>query len=188
MMWALSKHARPLSARIGIRSEEYPMYQERFMRRAIALSAQALDLPGTEPFGAVVVKDGEIVGEGLNHSLAHFDPTSHGEVEALRDACRNLKTVDLAGCELYTSCEPCAMCVTAMTIAGIAKLYYAASMEQAGTAFAALTPGERHPIDPALLREEAAAPVDNRQMPAEQSLDKEAVAILDQWAARKKGS
>ena len=164
------------------------MYQERFMKRAIELSAQALTMPGTEPFGAVVVKDGEIIGEGLNHSLAHFDPTSHGEVEAVRDACRNLKTVDLSGCELYTSCEPCAMCVTTMTIAGISKLYYASSMQQAGAAFLSLTKAERHPIDPELLRGEAAAPVDQRRMPAEQSLDAEAVAILDQWVAQKKAS
>ncbi|MET0333728.1 MAG: deaminase, partial [Rhizobacter sp.] len=68
------------------------MYDPRFMSRAIALSQEALTTPGTEPFGAVVVKDGAIVGEGFNHSLVHFDPTSHGEVEALRDACRKLKT------------------------------------------------------------------------------------------------
>ena len=82
------------------------MYDEKFMRRAIELSAQALDTPGTRPFGAVVVKDGKIVGEGLNQSAKNYDPTSHGEVEAVRDACRNLKTTDLSGAELYTSCEP----------------------------------------------------------------------------------
>jgi guanine deaminase len=162
------------------------MYEERFMRRAIALSAQALDMPGTEPFGAVVVKDGEIVGEGLNRSLAHFDPTSHGEVEAVRDACRKLRTVDLAGCDLYTSCEPCAMCVATMTLAGVSKLYYAAAMDQAGTAFAGVTRAERHPVDPGLLRAEAGATVDKRRMPAEQRLDAEAFAILTQWAAQKK--
>ena len=103
------------------------MYQEQFMKRAIALSAQALQTPGTEPFAALVVKDGAVVGEGFNHSVAHFDPTSHGEIEAIRDACRKLQTVDLGGCDLYTSCEPCALCVAAMRIAGIGQLYYAAS-------------------------------------------------------------
>jgi guanine deaminase len=164
------------------------MYDEQFMKRAIELSRTALTQAGTEPFGAVVVKDGKIVGEGLNHSLAHFDPTSHGEVEAVRDACRNLQTVDLTGCELYTSCEPCAMCVTTMTIAGISKLYYAASMSQSGNAFASLTKAERHPIDAALLIAEASAPVDSRHMPAEQSLDAEAVAVLDEWVRQKKGA
>jgi guanine deaminase len=164
------------------------MYDEHYMTRAIELSRRALTEPGTEPFGAVVVKDGKIVGEGLNHSLAHFDPTSHGEVEAVRDACRNLQTVDLTGCDLYTSCEPCALCVATMTIAGISGLYYAASMEQAGVAFVSLTKAERHPIDTRLVRAEAGAPVTQRQMPAEQHLDAEAVAVLDSWVQQKKGA
>ncbi len=73
------------------------MYQEQLMQRAIALSAQALGEPGTEPFGAVVVKDGTIVGEGFNHSVAHHDHTSHGEVAAIRDACSKMGTVKLKG-------------------------------------------------------------------------------------------
>ncbi|MGQ9367894.1 nucleoside deaminase [Azospirillum sp. ST 5-10] len=162
------------------------MYEERFMHRAIALSREALSVPGTEPFGAVVVKDGAIVGEGLNHSAAHRDPTSHGEVEAIRDACRRLDTVDLAGCELYTSCEPCAMCVATMAIAGISKLYYAAAMDDAGAAFAGLTPAERHPIDTDRLRAECAAEVHARTLPAEQALAADAVAVLRDWAAMRK--
>jgi tRNA(Arg) A34 adenosine deaminase TadA len=159
------------------------MYQEDFMKRAIALSAEALDTPGTEPFGAVVVRDGAIVGEGFNHSVAHFDPTSHGEVEAIRDACRNLRSVDLSGCDLYTSCEPCALCVAAMRIAGIGKLYYAASLAQSGAAFEGVSVAARHPIDVDELRAEAGAPLDARTMPAEQKMDDEAVAVLRQWAS-----
>jgi guanine deaminase len=162
------------------------MYRENFMRRAIEISRQALDTPGTEPFGCVIVKDDAIVGEGLNHSLAHFDPTSHGEVEAIRDACRRLECVDLTGCELYTSCEPCAMCVATMEVAGISKLYYAASMSQAGAAFASLTRRERHPIDVDKLRAEAGALVEDRAMPAQQAMDGEAVAILDSWVKARK--
>src|ERR1041385_1837933 len=109
---------------------EARMYDEKFMRRAIALSATALNQPGARPYGAIVVKDGRIVGEGLNESAKKFDPTSHGEVEAVRDACRNLKTTDLTGCELYTSCEPCSVCVSAMIMAGISRMYYGASLEQ----------------------------------------------------------
>ena len=97
------------------------MYEERFMRRAIELSKSALTTPGTKPFGGVVVKDGEIVGEGLNHSLEHFDPTSHGEVEAIRDACRRLRTLDLTGAHMYASTEPCALCVAAMVLTGFAQ-------------------------------------------------------------------
>src|ERR1043165_311824 len=105
------------------------MYDEKFMRRAIELSPQALAPPRAGPSGAVVVRDGKIVGEGLNQSAKNFDPTSHGEVEAVRDACRNLKTTDLSGAELYTSCEPCSVCVSTMIMAGISRMYYGASLE-----------------------------------------------------------
>lgn len=154
------------------------MYDEKFMRRAIALSAQAIDRPGTLPYGAVVVKDGRIVGEGLNHAGVHFDPTSHGEVEALRDACARLKTLDLSGTELYSSCEPCPLCVNAMLIAGVSKLYYAASLEQSDVV---------DPSNPAidLLRRESALPPAARAMPSEQKLDGEAVAVLEEWARRR---
>ena len=108
------------------------MYDEKFMRRAIELSAQAIDTPGARPYGAVVVKDGKIVGEGLNQSAKNFDPTSHGEVEAVRDACRNLKTTDLSGTDLYTSCEPCSVCVATMLMAGVSRMYYGASLDQSG--------------------------------------------------------
>lgn len=160
------------------------MYEERFMSQAIALSERALVEPGTEPFGAVIVRDGRIVGEGLNHARAHFDPTSHGEVEAIRDACARLRCLDLSDCEIYTSCEPCALCVATMGIVGIARMYYAASMDQAGTAFAGLTKAMRHPVDPDGLRAAAGAPVERRTMPAEQHRDAEAAAILTAWADR----
>lgn len=159
------------------------MYEERFMRRALDLSAQALTKPGTEPFGSVIVKDGQIVGEGLNHSLAHLDPTSHGETEAIRDACRNLKTVDLRGCELYTTAEPCALCVATMVISGIGKFYYAASMAQCDPIFGPLPMDERFPIDCDHLRAECGAAVDDRHLKAEQKMDAEAVDILKAWAA-----
>ncbi|CAA2101805.1 nucleoside deaminase [Variovorax paradoxus] len=162
------------------------MYNQAFMQRALALSAQALQEPGTEPFGAVVVKDGAIVGEGFNHSVAHSDPTSHGEVEAIRDACRKLGTVNLAGCDLYTSCEPCAMCVAAMHIAGIGKLYYAATLAQSGQAFDGVTVAARHPIDVEVLRIEAGATLAQRSLPAEQKMDGEAVKILSDWAATRR--
>lgn len=161
------------------------MYEPAFMARAIDLSRQALTTSGTEPFGAVVTRDGQIVGEGFNHSLVNFDPTSHGEVEALRDACRRLKTVDLSGCELYTSCEPCALCVAAMHIAGITRVFYAASLAQSGEAFDALAPAQRHPIDCELLRTECGSPIGERRMPAEQQMAPEAIAVLKAWAKQR---
>ena len=163
------------------------MYREDFMKRAIELSRSALEKPGTEPFGALIVMDGKIVGEGLNHALAHFDPTSHGEVEAIRDACRRLERVELTGAELYTSCEPCALCVATMAIAGISRLYFAASMDQAGEAFAGLTRAQRYPIDSEKIRAEAGATVENRSIPATQALDREAHEVLVRWAERRRG-
>lgn len=163
------------------------MYEEKFMRRAVELSALALTQKGTEPFGAVIVKDGKIVGEGLNHSLAHFDPTSHGETEAIRDACRNLKTVDLRGCELYTSAEPCALCVAAMVISGIGQMYYAASMAQCDPIFGPLPMAERFPIDCDHLRSECGSTVTERSLKAEQRMDAEALEVLKAWAGPRMG-
>jgi len=152
-----------------------------FMQRAIALSEKALEEPGCAPFGAVIVRKGEIVGEGFNHSGALFDPTSHGEVEAIRDACRKLQCLELKGCDLYTSCEPCALCVAAMQIVGIRKLYYAASLEQSGAALgAALRPA----IDVNLLRAEAGATLEQRQTPSEQMAAAQALLVLEAWAAK----
>src|SRR5262245_3556365 len=133
------------------------MYEEKFMRRAIELSAQALDMPGARPYGAVVVKDGRIVGEGLNQSAKNFDPTSHGEVEAIRDACRNLKTTDLPGTELYTSCEPCSVCVATMLMAGVGRMYYGASLAQA-----AVVPRPALPPPTLLVRAQVGLPVESR--------------------------
>jgi tRNA(Arg) A34 adenosine deaminase TadA len=158
------------------------------MRRAVEPSKRALSEPGTEPFGAVVAMEGRIVGEGLNHSLAHFDPTSHGEVEAIRDACHKLACVDLTGADMYTSFEPCAMCVATMEIAGISRLYYAASTRQAGDAFAELTRLDRHPIDVEKVRRAAGWLVAERDTPAEQHMDREATEILVAWAWIKKES
>lgn len=157
-------------------------FDETIMRRAIAISAEALTTPGTEPFGAVVVRDGRIVGEGINRSVQNHDPTSHGETEAIRDACRRLGTVDLRGCELYTSCEPCALCVAAMETAGISRLYYAADMGQAGAALGVLPADARLPIDVERLRHECGHVVGERHLPAIQAMDREAAAILQDWA------
>ena len=102
---------------------------ERFMRRAIELSAQGAR-EGGAPFGAVVVKDGEIVGEGYNTIVRSRDPSAHGEVVAIRDACKKLNVKNLAGCELYTSCEPCAMCTSLTWLCRFDKLYYGNSLQK----------------------------------------------------------
>jgi tRNA(Arg) A34 adenosine deaminase TadA len=162
------------------------MYDERFMRRAIEISRRALTEPGTEPFGAVVVRDGTIFGEGLNHSTARWDPTSHGETEAIRDACRRVGSLDLTGADLYSSCEPCALCVAAMTIAGIRKLYYAASLVAARHTLAGAARPRRPAVDIELPRSECGKPAAARAMPSEQRLGEEAVGVLEAWAAARK--
>jgi guanine deaminase len=157
------------------------MYDEKFMRRAIELSAQAIGQDGAKPYGAIVVLDGKIVGEGLNQSAKTYDPTSHGEVEAVRDACRNLKTQDLSGAELYTSCEPCSVCVATMMIVGIGKMYYGATLDQSG----AVMPPRKMPPSAHVVRVQVGQPTDKRDMlAAETKLGDEAVAVLKSWVAK----
>ena len=103
----------------------------KFMQIADELSKQNLLTNAGGPFGAVVVKDGTVVGVGSNHVVENNDPTAHGEVMAIRDACKNLKTFDLSGCELYTSCYPCPMCLSAIIWANIKKVYYGNTKEDA---------------------------------------------------------
>lgn len=105
---------------------------EKFMRRAIELS----ELAGVKEktggvFGAVVVKDGQIIGEGYNQVIKNLDPTWHGEVQAIREACKKLGTPHLDGCVLYTSAEPCPMCYTAACWSHIAHIFYGARVEDA---------------------------------------------------------
>lgn len=102
-----------------------------FMDEAIAESAKNLETGHGGPFGAVVVKDCVIVGRGHNEVLKNNDPTCHGEIQAIRDACRSLGTYDLSGCELYTSAEPCPMCLSAIIWANIKTVYYGNSAKDA---------------------------------------------------------
>ncbi|QIB36426.1 nucleoside deaminase [Ancylobacter pratisalsi] len=146
---------------------------EFFMRRAIEISRDRMRTDGCGPFGCVIVKDGVIVGEGVNNVVNNHDATSHGEMEAIRDAGRNLKTWDLSGCELYTSCEPCEMCASAMFWAKIAKMYYAntlADCQEVG-------------LDVAPLRKMIRSDVEDRALLAERLLGPEAREVLDEWAA-----
>ena len=103
----------------------------QYMKTAKELAAENLKTNAGGPFGACVVKDGKIVGRGSNHVLANHDPTAHAEVMAIRDACKNLNTYDLSGCELYTSCYPCPMCLSAIIWANIKKVYYGNTKEDA---------------------------------------------------------
>ena len=102
-----------------------------FMELAAALAEENLSTNAGGPFGTVIVKDGKIVGMGSNHVLAHNDPTAHGEITAIRNACKNLGSYDLSGCELYTNAYPCPMCLSAIIWANIKKVYYGNTKEDA---------------------------------------------------------
>ena len=99
--------------------------EKRFLERAIELSRQGMQKGNGGPFGCVIVKNGEIVGEGCNEVLVKNDPTSHAEIVAIRDACKKLNTFQLTGCDVYTSCEPCPMCMGAIYWARPNRVIYA---------------------------------------------------------------
>lgn len=96
----------------------------KYMKVAKELSDENLKTNVGGPFGACIVKDGKIIGKGLNHVLEKNDPTAHAEIMAIREACKNIGSYDLSGCELYTSCYPCPMCLSAIIWANIKKVYY----------------------------------------------------------------
>ena len=167
-------------------SAEESTYDPKFMARAIEISREALTKPGSEPFGAVVVQNGKIVGEGLSQAVARWDVTSHGEIEAIREANRNLKRLDLSDCEIYTTCEPCPLCVAAISLSRFKKMYYAATLDQAGKAFAVLPPNGRFEVDVDQLIADERTTIDQRSVPAEQKMDKESYEVLKTWALGRK--
>jgi tRNA(Arg) A34 adenosine deaminase TadA len=163
------------------------MMHEDFMRRALQIAGQSLDEPGAMPYGAVVVRDGTIIGEGLNRALAKSDPTSHGEVEAIRAACKHLGTTDLSGADLYTTAEPCSMCVATMYLAGIERVYYASGAKESGAFMARLAardPKWTRRISGPDLRREVGLPMEGRQMQAVPLLSAEAHALFDAFAKK----
>lgn len=103
----------------------------KYMKVAKELSEENLKTNVGGPFGACIVKDGKIIGKGSNHVLSNNDPTAHAEVMAIRDACKNINSYDLNGCELYTSCYPCPMCLSAIIWSNIKKVYYGNTKEDA---------------------------------------------------------
>lgn len=150
------------------------MNHETFMRRAIALSREHMEAGHGGPFGAVVVKDGVIVGEGWNQVTSANDPTAHAEVMAIRAAGQNLGTHDLSGAVIYTSCEPCPMCLAAIYWARLGCIYYANSRDDA----AAIGFADSH------LYEEIAAPLERRSIRMVCMMAGEARRVLDGWLAK----
>ena len=147
---------------------------ETFMRRAIALSRAHMEANDGGPFGAVVAIDGRIVGEGWNQVTSSNDPTAHAEVVAIRDACRRLGRFSLAGAAIYTSCEPCPMCLTAILWARLDHVYYANDRSDA----AAIG------FDDAEFYRQVALPITARSTPSTRLLAEEAAAVFAAWHAK----
>jgi len=144
--------------------------KNKFMERAIALSLESVK-SGGGPFGAVIIKNNEIISEGMNRVTKNNDPTAHGEIVAIRNACKNLNDFSLKGCELYTSCEPCPMCLSAIYWSRIDKIYYANTRDDA----------KKIDFDDSLIYSELAKKIKERKIPTTQLMRDEALQGFKLW-------
>jgi len=151
------------------------MMQE-FMRRAIALAMENVSTGSGGPFAALIAKDGHIIAEGANRVTATNDPTAHAEVVAIREACRNLGDFQLSGCDLYTTCEPCPMCLGAIYWARPARVYYACVAADAAAAG----------FDDAFIYEELNRSHADRRVPMQQLLREESLQVFSAWKQQEK--
>jgi tRNA(Arg) A34 adenosine deaminase TadA len=143
----------------------------KFMQLAIQLSEQNVDQGKGGPFGAVVVKDGKVIAKSANKVTSSNDPTAHAEVSAIRAACKKLKTFDLSGCVIYTSCEPCPMCLGAIYWARLDKIYYAnTKVDAAAIGF-----------DDQFIYEELDLEMNQRRLPIVQLMREEAQIAFKKW-------
>lgn len=143
----------------------------KFMEKAIVLSREHMNLGHGGPFGAVIVKDGKIISEGWNQVASTNDPTAHAEVDAIRKACAVLHTFELKDCEIYTSCEPCPMCLAAIYWARIGKIYYANTRVDAA----------KINFDDEFLYQELIKPNQQRKIPIEQIGRDQAIIVFQEW-------
>jgi tRNA(Arg) A34 adenosine deaminase TadA len=141
------------------------------MREAIRLSIQMMRRGKGGPFGAVVVRKGEVVGRGCNRVTSTNDPTAHAEIVAIRDACKRLKTFHLDDCDIYTSCEPCPMCLSAVYWARIRKLFYGNTRQDAA----------KIAFDDEFIYREVALPIGRRKLVMKQLLRDEALVAFREW-------
>jgi guanine deaminase len=145
--------------------------KKNYMREAIRISIQKMRQNQGGPFGAVVVSKGKIVGRGWNRVTSSNDPTAHAEVVAIREACKRLRTFQLSDCELYTSCEPCPMCLSAMYWARLKRVYYGNTRADAA----------RIEFDDDFIYREIPLPIRKRKLPMKQLMRKEALAAFVEW-------
>ncbi|RXK86681.1 nucleoside deaminase [Filimonas effusa] len=148
--------------------------EQKFMQEAIHLSRHGMQLQHGGPFGCVIVKGEEIVGRGWNRVTSTNDPTAHAEVVAIRDACSRLGTFQLDGCEIYTSCEPCPMCMGAIYWARPRKVYFGNTREDAATAG----------FDDSFIYTELALPLDSRLIKLCNLGREEALVVFREWAEK----
>ena len=145
-----------------------------FMERAIALAREGAERNDGGPFGCVIVRDGRVVGEGCNKVTSTNDPTAHAEIVAIRDACRNLAAFQLEGCVVYTSCEPCPMCLGAIYWARPAAVFFAGTREDAAAAG----------FDDELFYDELGKPNDERQLKLVGLMRERSQEVFRQWTAK----
>jgi guanine deaminase len=141
------------------------------MRHAIALGLENVRSGRGGPFAAIVVKDGRILAEGANRVTATNDPTAHAEIVVIREACHVLRSFQLTGCDLYTTCEPCPMCLGAIYWARPARVFYACTAADAAAAG----------FDDAFIYDELKRPLNARRIPTEQLLREDSQAIFAAW-------
>jgi len=146
------------------------MNDKKFMQRAIELSVENIK-NGGGPFGAVIVKDGKIISEGTNRVTADNDPTAHAEISAIRQAAKKLNTFNLSGCEIYTSCEPCPMCLSAIYWAHLDKIYFGNTK----------TDAKNIGFDDSFIYDELKLNLTDRKVTMERLLPEEAILAFEDW-------
>ena len=142
-----------------------------YLKRAIKISEEKMNAGQGGPFGAIIVKNGQIIAEGWNQVTSSMDPTAHAEIVAIRKAAETLGSFDLSGCEIYSSCEPCPMCLSAIYWARIAKIYFSNTRQEAA----------KIGFDDNFLYEEVAKPIENRAIPTIHLPDIEAKNVFLIW-------
>ena len=140
------------------------------MKKAIELSIESVNKYGG-PFGSIIVKDNKIIAQGSNKVTSSNDPTAHGEIVAIREACKKLNTFNLVGCELYSTCEPCPMCLSAIYWARIEKIYYANTRDDA----------KKIDFDDSLIYSEFNKKINERKIPMIQLMRNEALKAFELW-------
>ena len=144
--------------------------KNEFMKRAIELSIKSVGLGGG-PFGSVIVKNDKVIAEGSNKVTLNNDPTAHGEIVAIRKACKSLNNFNLSGCELYSTCEPCPMCLSAIYWSHIEKVYYANTRDDA----------QKIDFDDSLIYSELLKNVKKRKIPMVQMMRDEGLKAFELW-------